>query len=108
MIIRLVNTADGCFDKAREAIEAHCEVVAETEKKLPQPRPMTAWRADREVKGWTWGIVDVRIEKHFGPAQKINITVPASTLRRIDEYAQKHGETRSGFLEKAAERVMRS
>jgi len=102
------DTVEEAFDKAREAIEAHCEVLAETEKKLPQPKPMTAWQADREYKGWTWGIVDVPIEKYFGPAEKINITVPASTLRRIDEYAQKHGETRSGFLVKAAERVMRS
>jgi hypothetical protein len=52
--------------------------------------------------------VDVPIEKYFGPAEKINITVPASTLRRIDEYARKHGETRSGFLVKTVERVMRS
>lgn len=49
-----------------KAIEAHCEVLAETEKKLPQPKSMTAWQADREYKGWTWWIVDVPIEKYFG------------------------------------------
>jgi len=102
------DTVEEAFDKAREAIEAHCEVLAESGKKLPQPRPMTSWQADREYKGCAWGLVDVPAEREFGPGEKINITVPALTLRRIDEYVQKHGETRSGFLVKAAERVMRS
>jgi len=48
------------------------------------------------IQGWTWGIVEVAVEKYFGPAEKINITVPALTLKRIDEYALKHGESRSG------------
>jgi HicB_like antitoxin of bacterial toxin-antitoxin system len=47
------------------------------------------------------------VEKYFGPAEKINITVPALTLKRIDEYAVKHGESRSGFLVRAAEESMR-
>ncbi len=37
-----------------------------------------------EYKGWTWGIVDVPVEKLFGPAEKINITVPSLLLKRID------------------------
>ncbi len=41
------------------------------------------------------------------PAEKINITVPALTLKRIDEYAMKHGESRSRFLVRAAEESMR-
>lgn len=40
---------------------------------------MTAWQADREYKGWTWGIVDVPVEMYFGPAEKIYSTVPAPT-----------------------------
>src|SRR5262245_46740948 len=92
------DTIEEAFDKAREAIEAHCEVLAESGKELPRSKPMTEWQANREYKGWTWGIVEVPVEKYFGPAEKINITVPALILRRVDEYAQKHGETRSGFL----------
>jgi hypothetical protein len=49
----------------------------------------------------------VAVEKYFGPAEKINITVPALTLKRIDEYAVKRGESRSGFLVRAAEESMR-
>lgn len=68
---------------------------------------MSDWQKDPQFKkGWTWGIVEVPIKKYFGPAEKINITVPALVLRRIDAYAQKNGETRSGFLVRAAEKVM--
>jgi predicted RNase H-like HicB family nuclease len=59
------DTVEEAFDNAREAIEAHCEILAEEEKDLPQPRPMSEWQKDREYKGWTWGIVDVPIERFF-------------------------------------------
>ena len=32
----------------------------------------------------------------------VNITLPARLLRRIDDYARAHHETRSGFLARAA------
>jgi hypothetical protein len=69
---------------------------------------MSEWQKDKEYKGWTWGIVDVEVEKLFGPAEKINITVPALTLRRIDAYVESHKvDSRSAFLVKAAEEAMR-
>lgn len=101
------DTIEEAFDNAREAIEAHLEVLAEEGKDLPEVRPMSEWQADKGYKGWTWGIVDVPVEKMFGTAEKINITVPALLLKRIDTYAQAHGKTRSGFLTEAALEAMR-
>jgi metal-responsive CopG/Arc/MetJ family transcriptional regulator len=49
----------------------------------------------------------VPVERFFGPAEKINITVPGHLLEQIDEHARTHGETRSGFLTKAALEAMR-
>jgi predicted RNase H-like HicB family nuclease len=101
------DTVEEAFDNVREAIAAHCEMLAEDGKDIPEPKSMSDWQADKEYKGWTWGIVDVPVEKFFGPAEKINITVPGRLLKRIDEYAAKRGETRSGFLVRAAEQIMR-
>jgi predicted RNase H-like HicB family nuclease len=101
------DTVEEAFDNALEAIEAHCELMAEKGEALPVPRPMSEWQADKEFKGWTWGIVDAPIEKVFGPAEKINITVPARLLKQIDSYASAHGKTRSGFLTEAAVEAMR-
>lgn len=102
------DTVEEAFDNAREAIEAHLEVLAEEGKDLPKLKSMSEWQTDKEYKGWTWGIVDVPVEKMFGVAEKINITVPALLLKRIDSYAQSHGKTRSGFLTEAALAAMRT
>jgi predicted RNase H-like HicB family nuclease len=101
------DTVEEAFDRVREAIDVHCEILAEEGRDLPQPKSMSTWQADPEYAGWTWGIVEVPIERYFGPAEKINITVPARILKRIDEYAARHNESRSGFLVRAAEEAIR-
>ena len=94
----------------RQSVGSHHIFVHATRPGLitvPRPKPMSDWQADREYKGWTWGIVEVPVERFFGPAEKINITVPGRLLKQIDEHARAHGETRSGFLTKAALEAMR-
>jgi predicted RNase H-like HicB family nuclease len=101
------DTVEEAFDNARDAIEAHIEILAEEGEDLPKTKSLTEWQADREYKGWTWGIVDVPVDKFFGPAEKINITVPGRLLKQIDDFAKSRGQTRSGFLANAALEVMR-
>ena len=96
------------FDNAREAIETHCEMLAEDGGDMPQSKPMAAHQAAPDLAGWVWAMVDVPVERYFGPAEKINITVPARVLVRIDDYAKRHGESRSGFLVRAAQVAMAS
>jgi hypothetical protein len=71
---------------------------------IPSPRPLSEHQADPDLAGAVWVVFDV--EKYLGRAEKINITVPTRLLRRIDEYAKSHGETRSGFLTRAAVQAM--
>lgn len=101
------DTIEEAFENAVEAIEVHCEVLAEKNGVMPDSKGMNYWQKNRDYKGWTWGIVDVPVEKYFGPAEKINITVPAGMLRKIDEWTKAHGQTRSGFLVEAAAQAMR-
>lgn len=101
------DTLEEAFDNAREAIEAHCAVLAEDGGELPAPRPLADHQADPEMAGWIWAMVEAPVERYFGPAEKINITVPARVLARIDDYARRHGESRSGFLVRAARQAMR-
>ena len=100
------DTVEEAFDNAREIIDTFCKIRAEEGKKLPNPKPMSEWQADKEYAGWAWGIIDVPVEQYFEKAIKINITVPAKTLKRIDDYASQVGESRSGFLVRAAEAAM--
>jgi len=55
------DTAEEAFDNAREAIDAHCEMLAEDKGDLPVPRPLSDWQADPQFEGWTWGIVEVPV-----------------------------------------------
>jgi predicted RNase H-like HicB family nuclease len=82
------DTVEEAFDNARAAIKIHCETLAEDKKDMPVARAMSEWQRSKEFKGWTWG--------------------PAVTLRRIDAYVESHNvDSRSAFLAKAAEEVMR-
>ena len=101
------DTAEEAFDNAREAIEASLKVLAEESKDLLKTKSLSEWQTNREYKGWTWGIVDVPVDRFFGPAEKINITVPGRLLKQIDDFVKSHNLTRSGFLANAALEVMR-
>jgi predicted RNase H-like HicB family nuclease len=100
------DTLDLAFENAVEAIELWCETVIEDGGKIPLGKTLAEHQANPEYVGWVWSVVEVPIEKYFGPAEKINITVPRLLLRWIDDYAKSHGMTRSGFLTQAARDVM--
>lgn len=100
------DTLDEAMDNAKEAIELHVQTMLEDGASLPAPHTLAQWQADAEFSGWVWAVVDAPVEKYFGPAEKINITVPRIILAHIDEYAKRHGLSRSGFLVQAARTAM--
>lgn len=102
------DTLDAAIDAAREAIDAHCELLAEEGVDIAPALPLAQHQANVELGGAVWAVVDVAVERYFGPAEKINITVPGRVLARIDAYAKRQGESRSGFLVRAAQQAMRS
>jgi predicted RNase H-like HicB family nuclease len=102
------DTLDAAIEAAREAIGAHCELLAEDGADIAPARPLAQHQASADLAGAVWAVVDVAVERYFGPAEKINITVPRRVLARIDAYAKGHGESRSGFLVRAAQQAMRA
>ena len=101
------DTLDQAVDNAREAIDLWCETVIEDGNDLPVVKTLAEHQADPDFAGWIWAVVEVPVERYFGPAEKLNITLPRLLLAKIDEYARAHGETRSGFLADAARMAMR-
>lgn len=101
------DSLDEAIDNAREAIDFHCATLIEDGGEVPAPRPLAEHRADPDFAGWIWAVVEVPVERYFGPAEKINITLPRLLLAKIDDYAKAHGATRSGFLAEAARAAMR-
>jgi predicted RNase H-like HicB family nuclease len=101
------DTLDKAVDNAREAIELWCETVIEDGGDVPVAKTLAEHQIDPDFAGWIWAVVEVPVERYFGPAEKLNITLPRLLLAKIDEYARSHGETRSGFLAEAARMAMR-
>jgi predicted RNase H-like HicB family nuclease len=101
------DTLDKAVDNAREATELWCQTVIEDGGDVPAAKTLTEHQADPDFAGWIWAVVEVPVERYFGPAEKLNITLPRLLLVKIDEYARAHGETRSGFLADAARMAMR-
>jgi len=97
---------DDALTSAQEAIDLHVETFLEDGIDIPVRSPIATHQANPDYAGGVWAVVDVPVEKYFGPAEKINITVPRLLLRRIDSYASSHGATRSGFLAQAARAAM--
>lgn len=101
------DTLDEAIDNAKDAIDFYCETVIEDGGDLPVASPLSVHQANPEYAGWIWAVVEVPVERYFGPAEKINITLPRLLLARIDAYARAHGATRSGFLADAARAALR-
>jgi predicted RNase H-like HicB family nuclease len=101
-------TAGSTLDEARalavEALAFHIEGMIEERLDIPDPSTLEAVmkrRANREGV-----VVLVSPPQQAVKTERVNITVPEATLRAIDQYAKKHGFSRSAFLVNAAKRVM--
>ena len=99
---------DDAMAMAREAIEGHLEILAEDCARIPVATPVSAHVSNPEYEGCIWALVDIDITRYLGKAEKLNITLPANLLNRIDEYVKHHPEqkSRSGFLASAALKVL--
>jgi predicted RNase H-like HicB family nuclease len=96
------DTLDEAIANAPEAISLWLEDLVERGELPPAPKPIEAHRAKPEFQDWVWAVVDVDLSRVADKAERINITMPSRLLARVDARAKKIGETRSGFLARAA------
>jgi predicted RNase H-like HicB family nuclease len=101
------DTLDEALTNAQEAILLHIEGLLDDGNPIPKPSEVGRLRRKREFRNWTWAIVDVDMSQLGDKAARINITLPQRILRAVDAHARRHGETRSGFLARAALDAMR-
>ena len=101
------GTLEKKVDNALEALDLWCATVIEDGGDVPVAQTLAEHQADHDFAGWIWAVVEVPVERYFGPAEKLNITLPRLLLAKIDEYARAHDKTRSGFLADAARMAMR-
>lgn len=88
---------------AREALSLHLTGMIEDGEVPPEPTAIESVRSDPDVKEAGRILVDVEVED--APV-RVNISVGAQFLKRVDVAAEARGMTRSGFLVEAARRML--
>ncbi|HWK53798.1 MAG TPA: type II toxin-antitoxin system HicB family antitoxin [Hyphomicrobiales bacterium] len=74
------DSIDATLESVVEAIDAHVGLLLDDGGNIPETRPIATHQANPDYAGELWAIVDVPVEQYFGPAEKINITVPRKIL----------------------------
>ncbi len=92
------DTLDEAVDNAKEVMELWLETVIDDGGAVPEPRSITEHQADPEFSGWVWAVVTIDLAELSDKAERVNVTLPARVLRRIDAAAKAAGESRSGFI----------
>ena len=96
------DTLDEAIDNAKEAIELWLETVIDDGASIPEPGTIAQHQANPEYAGWLWAVVQVDLAELSDKVERVNITLPARVLRRIDKAAKAAGESRSGYIARRA------
>jgi predicted RNase H-like HicB family nuclease len=96
------SSIEEAFENAEEAILTHIEGMMLDNENIPQSRKIDELKKINPNPDYIWGFISVDIGKLSKEIKRINITIPENILSKIDAFAQKEGESRSGFLASAA------
>jgi predicted RNase H-like HicB family nuclease len=103
-----VITAGSNLDEARnmaaEALALHLQGLAEDGEPAPEPSSLEKIMSVKENKDGV--AVLIAAPGAEVKSVRINVTMPADVLDQIDQYAEREGFTRSGFLAQAAKKAM--
>ena len=98
------STLDEAREMAAEALAFHLQGIGEDNEAIPEPSSLEAIMADNVNRD---GVAILVPATAAAPKSvRINITMPADVLEQIDQYAEREGFTRSGFLAQAAKKTM--
>ena len=90
---------------AREALELHAAAMIEDGQALPQPTDATTLSSEFDPSRTV--MLEIELPDPVPRMTHVNVSVPEPDLKAIDEYAEAHGLTRSGFLVEAAKAAMK-
>ncbi len=96
------DTVDEALLNTSEAIECHLESLLMDGEEIPMPKTIEEYFENPDFAGGTWALVEVDVLKISGQVRRVNVTIPERILNRLDGFARKCGESRSGLLSAAA------
>jgi len=89
---------------AEEALLLHIDGMVEDGESIPAPSTLDEVMANPVNRDGA--VIIVPLKTAQSRTVRVNITLPETTLRDIDAYAETHGFTRSGLLARAAKRMI--
>jgi predicted RNase H-like HicB family nuclease len=103
-----VISAGSNLDEARamatEALAFHLEGLAQDGEAAPEPSSLEDVMANAENRDGVAVLIAAPAAEI--KSVRINVTMPADVLEQIDQYAEREGFTRSGFLAQAAKKAI--
>ncbi len=96
------DTLDEAVESASEAIACHVEGMLMDGEAVPEQPSLEELQACNDFEAGTWALVNVDLSKLTSATKRVNITMPARVLAIVDEAAVREGDTRSGYLARAA------
>lgn len=89
---------------ATEALALHIEGLIEDGEAIPEPSSLEDVMANAENRDGV--AVLIAAPAAVAKSVRVNVTFPSDVLDQIDQYAEREGFTRSGFLAQAAKKAM--
>lgn len=103
-VISAGSTLDEARDMATEALAFHIEGLIEDGEAIPEPSSLEDVMANAENRDGV--AVLIAAPATAAKSVRVNVTFPSDVLDQIDQYAEREGFTRSGFLAQAAKKAM--
>lgn len=97
------DTFEEAYNNVIEVAHLMLEEIVKNGGEVPIPVKSSIHMNNPEYKGMGWGMVNIDITPYLGKTEKINVTIPAYLVKKIDHYVKVHNlKSRSSFLAEAA------
>jgi predicted RNase H-like HicB family nuclease len=103
----------GCFTAADEQADlpGMAQVAVETyfegeDAEIPPPSGIARWKDHPDYQGGFWLLVEIDLSRVNAKPMRLNVSLPAHLVQRIDRYTDAYHMTPSGFLAQAAARAL--
>ncbi|MDO8289226.1 MAG: type II toxin-antitoxin system HicB family antitoxin [Parvibaculum sp.] len=91
------------YELAIEVAHIQLEEIAAQGLPIPLPSRIEELKKRPEYANWGWGIIEIDVTPYLGKTEKVNVTLPGTVIRKIDEYVALHSfKSRSAFLASVA------
>ena len=101
--VTVSETLEELRASAEEALAFHMDGMLEDGEDIPMPSAFDVIAKCQDFQDAV-AVLVIKAPDLAAPAARTNVTIPDQMLKRIDNYAARHGLTRSGFLEQAAKK----